>query len=607
MRGEKLRFWIPIGLIALCMGYVGFRLVMAHFESDLVAPRYEFTKEMPGCRGSIYAAGGGNKSLMAKSIPLWEYRLDPVSLTNTIVRRRGHPPRKVTAILRTISDALDVDYKNLLKMSANTKDRYQFILRSADKNAHKLLSDSKLVSGVVIEDKQVRQYIYGKRLSHVIGSVNSVGMPLSGIELKFNKELEGVPGIIRGKRDARGNELYDKRIEKVAPIPGADIYLTINDNLQYEVETALAAGIKEYEAASGWCIVLDARTAAILAMASYPDFEPSRYGKTSDSQKRNRAISLNYEPGSVMKVITAAAAINDNFVTPHTMYSTDRFDDRYYRLPGDGSHKWPEKMSVTDAIVHSSNIVIGKLGYDFGAQRLWKYMRAFGFGRKIGIDLPGEESGILPSFKDWNKATWSRAPIGQGISVTALQLASAYQAIANDGTRIKPYIVERVIGADGQDLHKHSMVSLGNPISVATSREIRRMMLNVATREGTARRAAIRGYSIAGKTGTAQKVVDRKYAPGLYIASFCGIVPSGVVCKNQGDDKPVEPKFVILVSLDFDKRARYHQGGNSAAPVFKRIALAALRYYEVEPDCPDQLMDELKEDEFNKILDERGL
>jgi cell division protein FtsI/penicillin-binding protein 2 len=129
----------------------------------------------------------------------------------------------------------------------------------------------------------------------------------------------------------------------------------------------------------------------------------------------------------------------------------------------------------------------------------------------------------------------------------------------------------------------------------------------VATREGTARRAAIRGYSIAGKTGTAQKVVGKSYAPGLYIASFCGIVPSGVVCKNQGDDKPVEPKFVILVSLDFDKRARYHQGGNSAAPVFKRIALAALRYYEVEPDRPNELMDELKEDEFNKILDERGL
>lgn len=605
MRGEKLRFWLPLGLMALCMGYIGYRLVMAHFESDLAVPRYEFTRQIPGCRGSIYAAGGGTRSLVAKSIPIWEYRLDPVALTNAVARRKGRRSRKSSAVLRTISDVLGVSYENLLEMSARTGNRYQFILRSSDKDAHRVLSDSKLVSGVVIEDRQVRQYIYGKRLSHVIGSVNSEGIPSSGIELKFNKELQGVPGVVRGKRDARGNELYDKRIETVASIPGADVYLTINDNLQYEAEAALAAGVEEYGAASGWCIVLDARSAAVLAMASFPDFNPSKYGQASDFQTRNRAISFNYEPGSVMKVITAASAINENFATPHTMYSTDRYEDGYYKLPGDGSHQWPEKMSVAEAIVHSSNIVVGKLGYDFGADRVWKYMRAFGFGRKTGIELPGEETGILPSVKKWDKATWSRAPIGQGISVTAIQLASAYQAIANDGTRIRPYIVERITGSDGQDLHKHSMKPLGNPISVSTSREIRRMMLNVATRQGTARRAAIRGYSVAGKTGTAEKVVGGRYAPGLYIATFCGIVPSGVVCGNKADGNPVESKFVILVSLDFDKRTRYHQGGNSAAPVFKRIAMAALRYYEVEPDRPEELMDEMKEDEFNKILDKR--
>ena len=221
-------------------------------------------------------------------------------------------------------------------------------------------------------------------------------------------------------------------------------------------------------------------------------------------------------------------------------------------------------------------------------------MRRFGFGAKTGIDLPGEEAGILRNWKKWDKATWSRAPIGQAVSVTAIQLASAYQAIANDGHRMKPHVVEKIVGPDGKEKFRAKKESLGRPIGAKASREIREMMLGVASREGTARRAAIRGYSVAGKTGTAQKVIGRSYAPGLYRATFCGIVPA------------TDPRLVVLVSLDFDEKRKFHQGGNSAAPVFRRIATAALRYLMVPPDKPDELDEFADDDEFDRIMDERA-
>ncbi len=609
MRGENGRFWLPvIGLVGFA-AFVSQKLIRSHVDSDLTAPRYEFESKLPGRRGSIYDAGGAAYPLV-KSVPVWEYHLDPVALTNAVVRKRGEPRRKPAAIIRTIADALRLDYGKVKAMAANTSKRYQFLAQSTDPEAHRVLADSHLVAGVAIEDRQIRQYLHGRFLSHVLGSVNTQGDASAGLELKFNSELAGVPGLVRGKRDARGRELYDKRIEKVAPIPGADLHLTIDHNLQYEVETGLADGLKQFHAGSGWCVILDAQTAAVLAMASLPDFHPLAYGKATESARINRVTNYTYEPGSVMKVITAAAGIDTGRVRPDSLYSTDRHEDGYYRLPGDGSHVWEPRMSVKDAIVHSSNIVMGKLGFDLGQKVLGDYFKSFGFGARTGIELPGEECGILPrpirGTTDWDLATRSRAPIGQAISVTALQLASAYQAIANDGVRMKPYLIESIIDADGGERYRHKPEVLARPVKPETARTVREMMLGVAANGGTARRAAIRGYSIAGKTGTAQKSAGRRgYLPGLYRATFCGIVPSGVVKRHPEDEAPVPPRIVVLVTLDFDTKELYHQGGNSAGPVFKRITTAALRYLAVEPDRPEEVPEGI-DDEFDKIMDSRG-
>ena len=596
MRGENWRFWLPVfGLLLLC-AYSTEKLVRAHLNPEVDAPDYIFSRQILARRGSIFSAQG-KEYPFAKSVPYWEYHLDPVALTNAVVRPKGEKrKREPKAILKTIADALKLDYGRVLKMAANPKKRYQFLALSADPDAHRTLADSRLVAGVAITDQQVRQYLHGRLLSHVLGSVNAEGCGSAGIELRFNRELTGLPGTIQGMRDARGRELYDKRRISIDPTPGADIYLTVDHNIQFETEEALRWGLREYGAGSGWCIVMDAKTGAILAMASLPDFEPLDFGRVSDNAKMNRAVSFVYEPGSVMKVVTAAAAIDAGFIGPNSVYNTDRFDSRYYKLPGDGSHKWEPTMTVKDAIVHSSNIVIGKLGVDFGPLRLYDAMKRFGFGEKTGIELPGEQYGILPNPRKrmWDKASQSRAAIGQFVAVTPIQLASAYQSIANDGLRMKPYIVDRIAETDCTIIYRHSPEPAGRTVSAKTARTMRDVMLGVASPQGTARRAAIRGYSVAGKTGTAQKALHGHYQDGLYRATFCGIVPAG------------DPHLVILTTLDFDQRTKFHQGGNSAGPVFKRVALAALRYLMIQPDRPDELIEFSDDDEYDQIMEERS-
>jgi cell division protein FtsI (penicillin-binding protein 3) len=583
MRGENVRFWLPVAGLALFALYSSQKLVRAHVDPEVSAPDYGFERPLPAPRGSIYSSKGRGYPF-AKSVPYWKYSLDPVALTNAIVRPKGMKrPRAKEAIVRTIADALGLDYADVLRMSENTRNRYQFLARSSDPNAHRILADSSLVAGVAIQETQERRYFHGRRLAHVLGSVNAENVGSAGVEQRYNRELTGTPGMIQGMRDARGRELYDKRIVNVAPIPGADVYLTIDPNIQFETEDALAWGLREYGAGSGWCIVMDAKTGAIRAMASLPGFEPLDFGHVPDAAKVNRAVAFNYEPGSVMKTITVAAAIDAGFVTPDSVYRTNRDDPNYYKLPGDGSHVWDPTMTVKDALVHSSNIVVGKLAYDFGPTRLFSYMQAFGFGAQTGVELPGEQYGILPNpnKRPWDKASQSRAGIGQFVAVTAIQLASAYQALANDGVRMKPHLVDRVVRADGSEVSRTVPTPVGRPVSAQTARTLREMMLDVASPKGTARRAAIRGYSIAGKTGTAQKKLEgaRGYAAGLYRASFIGIVPASA------------PALVVLVTLDFDAKTKFHQGGNSAGPVFKRVATSALRYLMIPPDRPEELAD----------------
>lgn len=587
---DKLRFWLPLIFLAAFGIYTSYSLIRAHVDAEVQGLTYDFERELKAPRGGIYDVNGDP---LALSVPIWEYHLDPVDLTNRVVRpSRKEAPRTRKQIVTTIANALNVEPSRIAAMAENSKKRYQPLGVSTDIDAHAILADSRYVSGVIINDSQVRQYPGRRSLCHVLGAVNFDFDGVAGVEQSCARWLVGTPGTIRGKRDALGRELYDRREISIDPVQGADVFLTIDRNIQREVEVELARGIEEFGAGSGWCIVMNAKTGAILSMASAPDFDPRMFSRTSDRNRLNRAVAFTYEPGSVMKVITAATAIDQDFVKPDSLYTTNRDDDRYYRLPGDAGHVWEPRMTITDAIVHSSNIVIGKLGFDLGPKRVYEGMRRFGFGEKTGIELPGEEVGILldPSRRMWDKATWSRAAIGQAFAVTAIQLVSAYQAIANNGVRMKPYLIDRVVASDGLVLLKNEPRPVNRVIRESTAKTLREMMRGVAAPGGTARRAAMKGYSVAGKTGTAQKSAGRAgYLPGQYRATFCGMVPA------------THPEIVVLVTLDFDQRRLYHQGGNSSGPVFRRIATKTMRYLMIPKDIPDDDVDIFEDDEYDRL------
>lgn len=589
---KNFRFWFPIVVLIGIAAYSTYGVLRVNFFLPVDVPHYEFCDEIPPIRGGIYCSSHGRGGYpIVKSMPSWEYRLDPIAMTNRVVKPVGSKtPRTPKEQAQIIASMLKIEPERIYEMMAKTGGpgfRNQFLAVSGDKSVYDTLSDRSEVSGVKITETYERKYFESNRLSHVI----------KGVTQKYNKELQGIPGQLRGKKDANGRLIKDKIELNIPSKPGADIHLTVDHFLQKLVETELAAGVAEYGASSGWCVILDVKTAKVLAMSSYPELDVTKTYDEKDPILVNKVIGHTYEPGSVMKVVTAAAAIDAGFTTPKTRFSTKRDEKnslgeyKYYKLPND-SHSLPPTITLTEAIVESSNIVIGKLGYDFGRKRLYEYMTKFGFGKRVGIDLPNEEKGILGDYRKWDKATWSRAPIGQGISVTPIQMASAYQTIANDGIRKRPYVVDKIINSDGEDLRNRQYDSGERVISASTAYVVREMMLNVATKQGTARRAKIPGYSIAGKTGTAQKVVNGKYAPGLYVATFCGIVPSGVVKRYSDDIEPVPPEVVVLVSLDFNEKRQYHQGGNSAGPVFKRITEKAMRYLEVVPDRLDEVGEE---------------
>lgn len=587
---ERKRFWIVVAILLALAACVGYRLVVVHLklvDIDVNNPKYWFSREVRGLRGGIYSDSCGNQPF-ACSVPIWEYHVDPQG-----VNLKKHSRESV---VQTVADAMKMDVDKVRDIFWRVNSRYVMLGTTDSDAVHRIMSDPRKVSGIAIEDRQVRRYPQGKMLSHVLGFVsrdpdNPAGA--GGLEMRYEQYLKGKPGRVKGMRDARGHEIRERRVVDVAPTPGANIYLTIDHNVQYMVEKALYDGFTNCQARAGWAIVLDARKGAILAMATYPTFDPDRYNRAGELEKKNRCISENLEPGSVMKTITACAVLNDGRATPDTMVNTDRNDPDFYRLPGDGSHKWEPFMSVREALVHSSNIVYGKLGYRLGPNRLWSYFKAFGFGRKTGIDLPGEETGILPDWRKWDKASWSRAPIGQFVAVTPIQMVMAYGAVANGGRLMKPYVVDRIIGADGEILFRNEPTVVGQPITPETARRVREMMLGVARPGGTARRAAVKGYTVAGKTGTAQMKEGKGYSKMNYNASFIGILPA------------TDPAIVVLVtyqrpehciSYSYHEQTGLplfnHQGGVCAAPVFSRIAASVARHLGIEPDRPEELVEE---------------
>jgi cell division protein FtsI (penicillin-binding protein 3) len=420
--------------------------------------------------------------------------------------------------------------------------------------------------GIDFLPESKRYYPMRELAAHVLGFVGTDDVGLGGAEAAYDDLVSGRAVRRTVLRDARRGTLLYPHLAFSEAEPGSDLHLTIDASIQHIVERELVRTIERYRARGGMVVVLDPRTGAVLAMASRPTFDPNRFNAVPPSRWRNRAISDSYEPGSTFKMVTAAAALEANVLDPSDTLDCERGG---ITLAGIRirDHKPFDKLTLEEVIAKSSNVGAIKTGLLAGRERLYRQIVAFGFGRPTGIDLPGEAAGLLYPLRGWQYLTPAYVSFGQGVGVTPLQLTAAFAAVANGGTLVRPHVVRAVgRGADVEELPRSE--ARGRALSAATARSLERVLEAVIT-DGTGKRAAIPGYRVAGKTGTAQKAIPgRGYS--AHIANFVGFAPAR------------DPAVVCLVAIDEPTTAI--GGGVVAAPAFAAIVAQVLVYLGVRPE-----------------------
>ncbi len=423
--------------------------------------------------------------------------------------------------------------------------------------------------GVSLVDESKRFYPNRSLGSHIVGFAGIDSKGLEGVELKFDGVLQGNTEAATGLSDARGRMVFSDSVFGSDGIVGRSVELTIDRTLQYIVEQELLNAIRVFEAKAGHIIMMDPSTGEILALANYPTFNPNRLNKSTAENRRNRAVLDVFEPGSTFKVFTLAAALNAGKLRPNQKTFCERGRMEIFDVVIHDDHRdgW---LNPTDCLKRSSNICFAKIAAGLSKKRLYHYIRRFGFGERTHIQLPFEMRGTLNHHKKWYDIDTATTSFGQGIGVTGIQMVTALSAIANGGKLMKPLIVRRVIGQSGETERSFAPQVRRRVISRYTARMVADMMTAVTEEGGTGTQAALNGYLVAGKTGTAQKSEGSKgYAKDKWIASFFGFVPA---------DRPR-----LAISIVIDEPLINHYGGTVAGPVFKRIADQSLRYLGVSP------------------------
>jgi len=444
-----------------------------------------------------------------------------------------------------------------------TKDSgFEYLARKIDPAKGQEVKALKIAGvGVCSEDK--RLYPSGAVGPQLLGFVGTENTGLAGIEYEYDDLLSGEAGELVVVSDLHGNRLdTTSTIEATA---GKSITLTIDEDIQFETERVLADVVEKYEAKKACAVVIDPSTGEILAMANTPTFDTNAYSSVEEKDRRNSVVVDMYEPGSTFKMVAVAAALEEGLVTPSTMFRLGKEIKVYDRVVHEAHEGVPDvrDLSVTDILSKSSNVGAVKLGLEVGKDRLVDMIKKFGFTEKLGIDFPGEAPGLMPVAEKWSGTTIANIPIGQGISVTGLQLAAAYSAIANDGVLVQPHLT------------RNTTAPWSRRVVSDTVAEQLRTMLSVTVEDGTGTNAQVAGYEVAGKTGTAQKVKENGggYADDRFMASFVGMVPAS------------SPRLVILVLVD--EPTTEHLGAIVAAPAFAKIADFALKSLGIPPTSLD--------------------
>lgn len=417
--------------------------------------------------------------------------------------------------------------------------------------------------GLGIIKEYRRFYPQGDLLAHVLGFTNIDTQGIEGLELHLNDELQGHAGRRTTKRDALGREIKAFEIQGTPVIDGNKVTLTIDQYLQYLTERALEKAYKQWHPKGAMALVMEAKTGKMLAIVNRPNFDPNHVQHTGLEERRDRSVTDMYEPGSVFKIVTVSAALNEGKVTAETIFNCENGNYAYARgRVLHDVHRYGA-LSVRDVVVKSSNIGTVKIAAKMTPELLQSYIKGFGFGKATGIDLPGEAPGFTRDPKDWSKTSPFNIPIGQEIMVTPLQMLRAIAVIANGGNLVQPYVIEKIEDQSGVVLREKKPVIKKGVIRPETAELMKSILTDVVER-GTATTAKIPGIKVGGKTGTAQKVLSggRGYSHSNFMASFIGFAPAE------------DPEYVMAVVLD-DPHPMYY-GGVVAAPVFKEVMEVAL-------------------------------
>jgi cell division protein FtsI (penicillin-binding protein 3) len=517
------------------------RLASSQHSDDVV---------IPAARGTLYDRGGVQLAIGEQAQTVYA---DPRLVTDP----------KSEAV--TVASVLRLDPNQVYRQLTDRTRGFVYVARKADPALAAKLA-RKGLPGLFFYPEERRFYPQFNLASQVLGYAGVDNHGLAGLELSLDKRLAGQPGRERIVKDASGQVINTlvSRVER----DGEDVYLTLDHTIQANAQAVLRDTVSRWHAKSATAIVLDPATGAVRAMAVAPGFDANRYPEVWRALQRNRAVTDTYEPGSTFKLVTVAGVLSDRIVSPSTRFTLPYEIQVADRRIHDAEPRGTETMSVAQILSHSSNVGAITLAQRLTQHRLAQWISRFGFGRKTGIDFPGESAGIVLPENRWSGSSIGNIPIGQGIAVTPIQMASAYAAIANRGVWVRPHLVDHV--GDGTTLRRARRRVV--PRWVAS--QLLGMLKNVVA-EGTGTLAAVPGYQVAGKTGTAAKPDSRGgYSDTRYVASFVGVVPAS------------RPRLVILVSVDEPRGAIW--GGVVAAPAFAQIAKFDLQYLDggVQPDAP---------------------
>lgn len=550
-RIRKVLYCLLVLFLLLAVRLFFVQLGAAKPLSRLASNQYKSFIPLLPKRGVIYDR---NLRELAISINLNSVFLDPL-----LVEDKRDAAKKLSAVLK-------IDEEDIFKKMNGDK-RFVWLARKVQPDLEKAIRRLS-IKGVGFVKEPQRVYPNNTLASHVVGFAGLDDEGLEGVELEFDKYLKGTIGWIYTIRDAKKREVLGYEYKEIPPADGNDLVLTIDSLIQTVAERELDKVVEKYKAKGGNIIVMNPYTGDILALANRPTYDPNNIKEYPVEARRNRAISDFFEPGSSFKMVTATAVLGEDIVRLDDEFFCENGEFKWYNhtYHDHTPHGW---LSYRDVIKYSSNIGTMKSAIKLGQNRLYRYTKRFGFGEKTGIDLPGEVTGIVRHPSRWSNLSLCSMSMGQELTVTALQLACAVSSLANGGYYVKPRIVDRIQDKTGETIEVFETKKMQRVVDEETAKEVRGILRGVVE-EGTGKRAEVKGYFPAGKTGTAQKIEpDGRYSHRKFTASFIGFLPFDA------------PEFVIVVIVDEPRPVYY--GGSVCAPVFNKVAEHLMRYYKMEP------------------------